>query len=62
MVVIIIQFYDGGNSASKSLGVYCSDSHSSTLVHSSSNQMYIKFRSSGYSRGRGFSLLYNTGL
>jgi len=58
---IFFQFFDGGNTASKLLGTYCSDSHS-TLVHSSTNQMYIKFRSSGFSKGRGFSLKYATGL
>lgn len=54
--------YDGGNSASKSLGKYCSDVHSSTLLHSSSNQMYIKYRVGGISKGRGFSILYNLGM
>lgn len=58
---IFLQFYDGGNSASKMLGTFCSDTHSSTSVHSSSNQMYIKFRNSGFSKGRGFSLKYATG-
>jgi len=43
------------------LGTYCSDTQSSTNVHSSSNQMYIKFRNSGFSKGRGFSLTYSTG-
>ncbi|XP_050535178.1 cubilin [Daktulosphaira vitifoliae] len=54
-----LEFFDGGNTASKSLGTFCADVHSS-FVHSSSNQMYIKFRSSGLSRGRGFSLKYAT--
>jgi len=43
------------------LGTFCSDSQSSTYVHSSSNQMYIKFRNSGFSKGRGFSLTYAIG-
>jgi len=55
------QIFDGGNAASKLLGTYCSSSRSA-LIQSSTNQMYIKFRSSGLSRGRGFSLKYTTGL
>ncbi|XP_022177373.1 cubilin-like [Myzus persicae] len=55
-----LEFYDGGNSASKMLGTFCSDTQSSSSVHSSSNQMYIKFRNSGFSKGRGFSLTYST--
>ncbi|KAF0762933.1 cubilin, partial [Aphis craccivora] len=55
-----LEIYDGGNSASKMLGTFCSDTQSSTYVHSSFNQMYIKFRNSGFSKGRGFSLTYAT--
>ncbi|KAL5234243.1 hypothetical protein ACI65C_001653 [Semiaphis heraclei] len=55
-----LEFYDGGNSASKTLGTFCSETQSSTSLHSSSNQMYIKFRNSGFSKGRGFSLKYAT--
>jgi len=60
--MIFLQFYDGGSSASKLLGAFCKDTNSSQFVHSTSNQMYIKFRSSGFSRGRGFSLRYATGM
>ncbi|VVC39263.1 EGF-like, conserved site,EGF-like calcium-binding domain,CUB domain,EGF domain,EGF-like calcium- [Cinara cedri] len=55
-----IEFYDGENSASKSLGTFCSVVHSSTIIQSSSNKIYIKFRNSGFQRGRGFSLKYFT--
>uniref|UniRef100_A0A2H8TEF1 Cubilin n=1 Tax=Melanaphis sacchari TaxID=742174 RepID=A0A2H8TEF1_9HEMI len=55
-----LEIYDGGNSANKILGTFCSDTQSTTQVHSSSNQMYIKFRNSGFSKGRGFSLTYAT--
>ncbi|XP_050435751.1 cubilin [Adelges cooleyi] len=54
-----LEFFDGASTASKSLGTFCSDVHS-WFVHSSSNEMYIKFRSSGLSKGRGFSLKYAT--
>ncbi|XP_029345465.1 cubilin isoform X2 [Acyrthosiphon pisum] len=55
-----LEFYDGGNSASKLLGTFCNDTGVSQFIHSTSNQMYIKFRSSGFSKGRGFSLKYDT--
>jgi len=56
-----LQFYDGGSSANKLLGTYCNDTGLSQFVHSTKNQMYIKFRSSGFSKGRGFSLTYASG-
>jgi len=55
------QFYDGGSSASKLLGTFCNYTQPYTVLHSTSNQMYIKFRNSGFSKGRGFSLTYTTG-
>ncbi|XP_029345463.1 cubilin isoform X3 [Acyrthosiphon pisum] len=55
-----LEFYDGGSSASKLLETFCNYTSPYTKLYSTSNQMYIKFRSSGFSKGRGFSLTYAT--
>ncbi|VVC39264.1 EGF-like, conserved site,EGF-like calcium-binding domain,CUB domain,EGF domain,EGF-like calcium- [Cinara cedri] len=55
-----LEFYDGGNTASKLLETLCSDRYVSTIIQSSSNQMFIKYRIKDFPAGRGFSLMYDT--
>lgn len=54
--------YDGGSTACKSLEKFCSNVYTPKQLHSSSNQMYIKYIKNGLFDSQGFSLYYSLGM
>jgi cubilin len=55
-----IEIYDGINKKGHKLGRYCTSLHPVNIV-STTNHIYIRFRSDSSRQGRGFHLKYNTG-
>ncbi|KAL3290304.1 hypothetical protein HHI36_023648 [Cryptolaemus montrouzieri] len=54
-----VELFDGSEVTAKSLGRYCSPSHSPVII-STQNHVYVHFRSDISYQGRGFQLQYST--
>jgi hypothetical protein len=55
----LLQLYDGRDALSRKLGRYCSAAP--LVLHSTTNHIFIKFRSDASGAGRGFHIRYQTG-